>query len=501
MNFTNRLATRAAAVVAAGMTTLWLAGCANPHGIGPWAAPLQPSRLGLEDDGNVERAGGAGGTEWPQSDWWRAFGDEQLDALVDRALADSPGLRLAQARLALADAAADSAGANAMPRLDASADSTRQHISRNAIYPPPIGGATLTLNNLQLAGSWEIDFFGRHREAFEAALGQRRSAQAEQQSATVLLASRVVTAYVALAGQLAQREVAQRALERRQEVNALVRQRVHAGLDSNVELRQSEGQVPESRQQIEAIDEQITATRHALAALTVQPPDALVGLAPELRTLHLVQVPPEVPADLLGRRADVTAARWRVEAAAAGFREARTLFYPNVNLTAFVGLSSAGFDKFLQGGSRQWGVGPAVRLPIFDAGRLRANLRGRAAEVDAAIESYNDVVIQAVRDAADRINAVRSVERQVEVQRAADQAAESAYALSRDRYRAGLTTFLVVLNAEASLLRQRQLATDLHTRQLDTQVALVHALGGGYLDSDSGLGGAPLAAIDTKQAQ
>jgi NodT family efflux transporter outer membrane factor (OMF) lipoprotein len=187
-----------------------------------------------------------------------------------------------------------------------------------------------------------------------------------------------------------------------------------------------------------------------------------------------------IPADLLGRRADIAAARWRVEAATSDVKNAKTLFYPNVNLTAFAGFQSLGFGKLLKSGSEQWGVGPAISLPIFEGGKLRANLRGKSADLDVAIESYNAAVIDAVRDAADQVASAQSITRQQTEQRAAQTAAEGAYDIAVQRYRAGLGNYLNVLTAETAVLAQRRLAVDLAARALDTQVALARALGGGW---------------------
>ncbi|MDH4051851.1 MAG: efflux transporter outer membrane subunit, partial [Rubrivivax sp.] len=241
---------------------------------------------------------------------------------------------------------------------------------------------------------------------------------------------------------------------------------------------QGEGALPDARLQIEQIDEQIGQARRALAALGAQPPSALDGLVPG--ALHPLGLPPRVPADLLGRRADVAAARWRIEAATSDMASARAEFYPDVNLVAFVGLSSIGLDKLFSSGSREYGVGPAIRLPIFDNGYLRARLGGKAADVDGAIASYNAAVVEAARQAADQIGALQSIERQQLQQTSAQDRAEQAYALATQRYRAGLGSYLTVLNVEAALLSQRRLAADLRARLLDAQIALARALGGGY---------------------
>jgi NodT family efflux transporter outer membrane factor (OMF) lipoprotein len=217
-----------------------------------------------------------------------------------------------------------------------------------------------------------------------------------------------------------------------------------------------------------------------LAALAVLPPDAFDSLSPRLSTVAAVAIPEVVPADLLGRRADIVAARWRIEAATGDVKSARAQFYPNINLTAFAGFSAIGFDRVLRSGSEQYGVGPAISLPIFNSGRLRANLRGRAADLDAAVETYNGNVVDAVHDVADQIGSARSIERQQRQQAEALVSAEAAYDIATQRYRAGLSTYLTVLTAETNVLAQRRLGVDLRARALDVQMQLVRALGGGY---------------------
>ncbi len=466
------LLTLAPLVVAlASSVMLALGGCASSAGIHGQAQPRSAASVGLEGGHTAAPLAG---------DWWRSFGDPKLDDLVARALADNPSLKVAQARLARAEAVVSGARAADGLQVNGGVDVTRQRFSATSIYPPPLGGGIYTLGTAQIGASWEADFFGRNRAAIEAAVGAGRAAQADLQAARIVLASNVARTYVQLGRLVEQRAVAVRSLRQRDELLGLIQQRVQGGLDTAVELRQGEGALPETRQQIEQLDEQIALTRHALAALTAQAPGALDSLSVPLGGVQAIVLPSELPADLLGRRADITAARWRIEAATSDSASAKAQFYPNINLSAFVGLSSIGLDRLLRSDSEQYSAGPALRLPIFDAGRLRANLRAKTADLDAAVESYNSAVIEAVHDAADQIASLRSIERQQAEQQRAQAAAESAYELSTQRYRAGLSTYLTVLGAEASVLNQRRLAADLKARALETQIALIRALGGGY---------------------
>ncbi len=468
------LATMAATLVS---VVVLLAGCASP---GPQAAPLAqttPATLGLATEATAPAV---------DAQWWRSLGDAQLDALVERTLAGQPSLQTAMARLRRAEAGVLNAGAATGPQLGLGVDVTRQRYPEHSLYPPPLAGSQMTSGTIQANGSIELDFFGRHHAALEAALGQQRAAQADLAAARVVLAGRVAQGYIALSRLVEQRDVAQRALAQREAMLALTRQRVQGGFDTQVELRQAESAVPEARQQIEALDEQITLARHQLAALSGQAPDALTTLTPRLGPLQEQPLPQVLGADLLGRRPDVVAARWRVEAATQDVASARAQFYPDINLVGFVGLSSLGLDNLLQAGSRNLGIGPALRLPIFDGGRLRAQLKGRSADLDASIAAYNGAVLDALREVADASASARSLQRQQDQQAQAQAAAESAYEFAQQRYRAGLGTYLTVLSAESSVLAQRRLAVDLKARALDSRVALMRSLGGGWSESNEG---------------
>ncbi|MES2483983.1 MAG: efflux transporter outer membrane subunit [Pseudomonadota bacterium] len=412
--------------------------------------------------------------------WWTELGDPQLDRLVQQALTGNPSLRLAQSRLDRARAVLEVADAALLPQVNASAEATHQRYTARGMVPAPLAGTVGTSGTVQLSGSWEIDFFGRYAQALEAALGAARAAQAESEAARVLLASNVVRAYLHAARVQGQIEVAQRALAQREHALRLVQDRVNAGLDSRLELRQAESAVPEARQQIEALSEQAVLARNAMAALVGQPLAQPFTQAPSLAALKPLPGAAEIPADLLGRRADVVAARWRAEAVAHEVDSARAAFYPNVNLAAFVGLSSIGLNNLLEAGARQWGVTPAIRLPIFDAGRLRASLRGKAADLDAAVEVYNGAVIDAVREVADQLASGRGVARQQAEQRLAQQGAQAAYEIALQRYQGGVGNYLQVLFAENAVLAQRRLSVDLAARALDAQVGLARALGGGW---------------------
>lgn len=467
------LVTAITAVAAAGLLVSQLAGCASPGVLPAPLALLAPAAAGLSADA---------ATPFADARWWQVLGDPALDGLIDQALGGQPSLAVAAARLARASASTDATRAGQGPQAGAALDITRQRYTEHGLVPPPLAGGTHTIGNLQASGSIELDFFGRHDAALQAALGQQQASQAELQAARVLLAGQVTRAYVGLARLVALHGLAQQTATQRQALLALTRQRVQAGIDTRVELRQAEAGLPDARSQIEALDGQITLARHRLALLSGQAPTALDGLTPALAPLRAGPLPGRLGADLLGRRADVVAARWRVEAAAQDVALARTQFYPDINLVGFVGLNALGLDHLLSAGSLNAGVGPALRLPLFDGARLRANLRGRAADADAAVAAYNGAVLAAAHEVADAASSGQSLARQQFEQAQALEKSEDAYDLALQRYRAGLGTYLVVLSAESGVLAQRTLAAELKARALDAQAQLMQALGGGWRD-------------------
>ncbi|MEO8656425.1 MAG: efflux transporter outer membrane subunit [Ramlibacter sp.] len=468
---------------------LALGGCADMSGIDPRSTLRDAPSVGLAQPGSPSAQSGFA----PATEWWRDFGDEQLNRLMDQALAGSPSLRLAQARLARAQAVTEVARSASQPQLNGSLDVTRQRYTENGPYPPPLAGSIKNSGTLQLNGSWELDFFGKNRAALDASVGAARAAEADAQAARVLLASNVARAYFQLARANDQYGVASRTLAQREQQLRLVQDRVNAGLDTQLELRQSEGALPEARQQMEAMREQAELAHHALAALTGQGNREVVQTQPSLTSVKAMAAPAQLPVNLLGQRADIVAARWRVEAAGHDVANAKTQFYPNINLIGFAGLSTLGLGRLFEAGSAQWAMGPAIRLPIFDAGRLRANLRGKTADLDAAVESYNATMLDAIHDAADQIASAQSIARQQADQRQARAAAESAYQIAVQRYQAGLGTYLNVLAAETAVLNQRRLEVDAAARALDTQVGLARAFGGGYHGDGTGINSLSLA--------
>ena len=271
-------------------------------------------------------------------------------------------------------------------------------------------------------------------------------------------------------------------LKEREHILALTQQRVTARIDSAVELKQAESMVPAAKLQVAQIDETIELTKAELAALAGQGPDrGLRLMRPTLHETRASLLPSNLPAELIGRRPDIVAQRWRVEAAGKDILVAEAQFYPNISLTGLIGLQSLGFANFGVAGSRIGGVGPALSLPIFDGGRLRSNLAGRGADYDYAVEQYNATVIEAVRDVVSELVSLRAIEQQRVLQRASLATADQAYALALQRFQGGIGNYLQVLAAQLQQQASRRQQSDLDMRAIDLDIGLARALGGGYV--------------------
>ncbi len=471
---------RRARAIAALAACLLAAGCASFDGLRPKSARTDAAALAAEKSlSEVSRSAAA----WPATDWWRRFGDPQLDALIDEALAGNPGLGGARARIDKAAALAAGYGAALAPQATAGATLTRQRYSANGIFPPPVAGSWHTQTDLAASFSYELDLWGRNRAAYDAALGQARAAEIDAYTARLLLAAGVARAYAQLARSFEQRELAQAALKQRQTLFDLTRQRVAAGLDSDIELKQAEGSIPAARARVAQLDEEIALGRNLLAALAGKGPDRGLAITRPQLLEQPVALPSVLPADLLGRRPDVVAQRWRVEAARRDIDAAKGQFYPNLNLNALIGVQSIRYARLLSVQSENPAAGPALRLPLFDGGRLRANLAAKDADYDLAVEQYNQTLIDALREVVDQLASLKSVGAQrLEVERALA-AARGAHALATERYRAGIASYLQVLAAETPLLEQQFLSAGLRARELELSITLIRALGGGFEDA------------------
>jgi NodT family efflux transporter outer membrane factor (OMF) lipoprotein len=453
-----------------------LAGCASVPRLGPAAGRRDPATLASA------RAFAAPAAVWPSDQWWRAYGDPQLDALIGEALKDSPSVAVAEARLRRAQALAERARADRGPQLTGNAAAEIVKQSYNNGIPPQFvphgwnGAGQVTLNF-----AYDFDFWGRNRAALAAATSDAQAAAADAAEARLALSTAIASAYAELARLHAERDLAARAVRVREQSLSLVAQRVANGLDSMAERRRAEAELPRAQGEVAAIDETIALARDQIAALAGAGPDRGLDIGrPAARVPHSFGLPQNLAVDLIGRRPDIVAARWRAEAATQRVRQARAAFYPNVNLNALIGFQALGLGNLFAAGSDIGSAGPAISLPIFDSGRIRADYRGARAEGDAAVASYDEILVSALREVADAAASQRALGERLADGRRSLAASEEAYRLAGLRYRGQLSNYLSVLDAEDRLLAAGRAVSDLEARAFMLDVALVRALGGGF---------------------
>src|SRR3984957_2090533 len=343
-------------------------------------------------------------TPIPVQAWWRAVNDPQLDPLMQQALADNPNLAQAMTRVREAQALADGVQSGLAPTPSFNAQETRQRFSGHDVIPAPYAGTKRWEGHEGLNLSWDIDFWGRQDSLLKQARSRTTAAALDVASARLALSGAVAQAYIDLYRNNALADVAQRTEAQRERILEITRRRVRSGLDTNVELREASGALPEAH--VELLQAQAAAEldTHQLAALSGQGATAYAQLhRPTFDPATVLPIPTALPADLLGHRPDVLAARTRIDAASAGQAAAKAAFYPDIDLIAFAGTSAVGLRNLFVSASGSYGAGPAIHLPLFDAGRLRAEYRGSAAEFDEAVGMYNQSVLQAVRDTSDQL--------------------------------------------------------------------------------------------------
>jgi NodT family efflux transporter outer membrane factor (OMF) lipoprotein len=439
---------------------------------------------------------------WPGEGWWTAYGDPQLTALIEEGLANAPDMAIAAARFAQAQGMAQQAGATLLPSvdLDAKAGTTKQ--SYNMGMPKEfIPQGWLGTGQVALRMGFDLDLWGRNRAALAAATSQARAAQLDAQQARLALTTGIADAYADLARLHDEAELQQRTLDIRIASQKLVADRRRNGLETRGNVRQSDATVAAARAQLAGARMAIALRQHQIAALVGAGPDRGLSITrPPKGRLMPVGLPADVTTNLVARRPDIAAALARTEAAAKQVKVARADFYPAVSLSALIGVQSLGYNTLFNGtgatGSAKpfynslfdkdslfGSAGPAISLPIFHGGALQGQYRGARASYDEAVASYDKSVLTAYQQVADALTSRRTLDDRLVDARAALAASQDAYAVARKRYDGGLSTYLDVLNVEDQLIAARRSVSDLEASAFSLDIALIRALGGGFVAS------------------
>lgn len=454
-----------------------VAGCANYSGLTTQGTRLDPKSLQTERSLQGVSLSPAA---WPKRDWWTNLGDPQLDGLINEALRDSPDMQVANARTHQAMATAYAADAARMPTVDADASVSRSRLARDQ-DPLGVGGRYSTLRSMAVNFNYNFDLWGGQRAAWEAVLGQARAAEVDEQAARLTLAADVARAYSDVGQAYIIHDLATEDLKRTRQLLDLGSQRLKSGIDSQYQYQQTESLEANSQEALIDAEKRLRRARIALAVLLGKGPDRGRDIArPNVLKPAVVALPSSLPAELLGRRPDIVAARWRVEAASQNIVAGKTNFYPNLNLSAAAGAESLLGDAMFGSASRFFNIAPTISLPLFDGGRLRADLDARDADYDLAVAQYNKSLVRALGDVSDNIGQLRSIDGQIQARQRATDVIQQSFNTVTQRYGSGIGNYLDVLTIEQQLLQsQRQLA-DLNAERIDLSIQLMQALGGGF---------------------
>ncbi len=419
--------------------------------------------------------------KWPDAKWWKRYNDPQLDSLIDLAMQGSPSLAAAQTRFDSAVQAVRAASAAAGVRADGNASWVRQRMSDSGLIPAKfIGFNWYSQADIGLKMTYTFDWWGKQRAQIESVVDQMHAAEAESAAASLSLTTAVADTYFGWQSDQARLDVAQTIKRGAAKIRELSELRVNSGIDPQDVLSQADSDVALAREQIVQFESSSKLRRVALAALVGVAPEKLPQLKRRALPAVDVQLPANVSVDLIARRPDIVASRWRVESAARDVDQARAEFFPDLSINALAGLSAIDMSKLLRSSSSVFNFGPALHLPIFDGGLIRARYGISQAQLEAAVATYNTTLLDAARDLstqalnAQQIGALRQ-ERTVQLN-----AAKAQFDSAMAREHQGLTDLRVPLHVDVMFQQQRDSMMLLDAQAISADIAMTKALGGGY---------------------
>jgi multidrug efflux system outer membrane protein len=457
--------------------SLSLAGCAS--------IPPDTQQLPQQDLATMQLAADIhlASEGWPAAQWWRQFQDAQLDQLIEHALSASPGLDVANARIGSALSAFDAQHAERGPRIDLGANASRQRYSGNGLMPAPIGGNYYNEITMGVQAHYDLDWWGKHKAQIAASLGEVNARRAEYAMAEQMLAAEIARHYFSMQNSWGRMDNLHALVKLQQQLVLDKEKRIANGLGISDDHLSAQTRLSLLQQQIALLETQIVTEREALRALLGADASALASLQPKEAQPLPHALPGKLGMELLARRPDLQAARWRVQAAMSTIEAAQASFYPDIDLGASFGLDAIKLGKLLQSGSRTLFIGPALSLPLFDSGRLQAQLAGARSERNALIADYNQNVFNVVRDVAQAGARVQGVENQLRLQQENLRASEAQLRNANARLKQGLADRATQLNAEMTVRGQVDLGMQLQNQRQNAEINLTVALGGGYRGS------------------
>ncbi len=424
--------------------------------------------------------------EWPEQDWWRFFGDTQLNALVEQALADNPTMAGAEARIGAALATGDKSYAPFYPTIDFETDTTRVHQSKNGIFgilaaSDPLYPITYRQQNMGISFNYEFDFFKKHKNELIAAMNQTEVAKAEAYVCRLALSISVVQAYFQSHILKERVEIADKLLRNKQAMSTLTGQKQRNGLENEAVFNNTVYDALETERYLIKLQQDAALSSIELQALLADDFNVPVEDIAFCAALEAFPLPCSLPLDLLAHRADVWAHRWRVEATAHRICAGRAAFYPNINISGIMGYQALGNLPLLVFDST-YGLlfGPALHLPIFEGGALQADLDLRTQEYRLAVADYDSAVLAAVKEVLNALVIIQKTDERYRTARVGQALAEKNLQQARQRQKSALISRADVLSYENSWLQAEDLRVQIFFDGLQARIALIRALGGGY---------------------
>ena len=441
-------------------SALALSACAPTLQEAPLGAAVSPPtewRTSLAVSAPVER------------DWWNAFGDPQLSRLVEQARLNNPDVQIAAARVEEARATELGSRGYLLPAVGGGVEGgVRREVS-------PFGQARTTVAaQPAFRASYELDLFGKNAARVDAAEAGVAASAAGEEAARLSVSAATASGYITLLALDKRLDVLEATLEARGQALKFARDRAEVGYTSQLELRQAEAEYQATAQLAPQLKAQIARQENALSVLTGELPGA-IARGGSLEDLRQPAAPATLPSELLRRRPDVAAAEYRIAAADAKMRMARADFMPSINLGATAGLV---LSDLLADPVGIWSLGGSILAPIFQGGKLQAQLDGATAQRDQAAWAYRSTVLNAFREVEDRMAVLANLKEQEAALLAQQGAVADALRHARNRYRAGYTPYIEQVDAQRALLGVELSLVQVRADELTTMVGLYQAVGG-----------------------
>jgi multidrug efflux system outer membrane protein len=411
--------------------------------------------------------------------WWLAFQDPELNRLEELGSNLNQNLALATARLEEARAELRVSRAGLFPNLDFTPGYSREHTSANTISRGVSSGVSYNNFSVPFQASWELDLWGRVRNQVKAARERLQAGSDDVAAARLALEAEIAADYFSLSALDSEYAIVQQSIESFQRSLQLTVNRRKGGIASDLDVSQAETQLKSAEALLPAIELQRAQTRNALAVVCGQEP-AQFAVAIHPLPQVAATVAAGIPSELLERRPDIAAAERRMAAANADIGVAKAAFYPRVTLNGLAGFESINAGSLFNWSSRIWAFGPNLDLPIFNAGRNRAELALSRATFAANVAAYRQTVLAAFQEVEDQLAAQRLLDADLAAEEAAFAAAQRTLAIAQNRYKSGLVTYLEVASAQSSALDHERTVVRLRAQRLTARVALIKALGGGW---------------------